>query len=268
MTSVLPVCLEGVLDVPARTSSPAPPPDVESPLPSPCSASRLAPPCPWMSRSPSPNGLSSAFPWNPSWVRVIPCGHLRALVRGCDWRPELCSCPVSALPRWNRSRAEERGLHSGRGHVRQPGCTTGDVHESRSPAPRGDEGPVLTCASMASRSDAGGGGCDFSLPLGLSPRVRRALIAQRGLKDRRPQEDGFQELQLIFAPAGPWEFPAGLGQRGYGEREGESVPWGDGLGHRAWGPRVPACALLRWELGGAASRGERGPRQGAFLLPP
>lgn len=65
---------------------------------------------------------------------------------------------------------------------------------------------------------------------------------------------------------GPWEFPAGLGQRDCGDPEGESVPWGHGLGRRAWTLRVPACALLGWELGGAASRGERGPRERALHL--
>lgn len=70
----------------------------------------------------------------------------------------------------------------------------------------------------------------------------------------------------MFVPAGLWEFPAGLGQRDCGEPEGESVPWGHGLGRRAWALRVPACALLGWELGGAASRGEREPREGALHL--
>lgn len=116
MTSVLPACLEGVVRVPARTSSPAPSPDSEFPLPSLCSASGLAPSLSLDVLEPAPSGLSSAFPWNPAWVHVIPSGPLCVLVCGSDWRPQRCSCLVPALPRGDRSRAGERPPQRTRSH--------------------------------------------------------------------------------------------------------------------------------------------------------
>lgn len=133
---------------------------------------------------PAPSGLSSAFPRNPAWVHVIPSGPLWVLLCGCDGRPEPCSCPVPALPRWDRSRAGERPPQRTRSHG-AAGLQDGRPPWEQVTEPRGDEGlreRALLWPPEVTRQHPGRGRAETPAtspePLGLSRRVRGALIAQ------------------------------------------------------------------------------------------